>query len=136
MRLIKSVKKSVPDPGLTIVDCPPGTACPAVESVRGSDLCVLVTEPTPFGLHDLKLALEVTRKLKVPSVVLVNKAGLPGPDIRRFCPDAGVGVVSEIPMSREIAEAYSEGKLLVSDPVMRNIFNSTLRKIVSEVGKT
>ncbi|MEM0343723.1 MAG: ATP-binding protein [Thermoplasmata archaeon] len=134
-RLIKSVKKSVPDRGLTIVDCPPGTACPAVEGVRGSDLCVLVTEPTPFGLHDLKLTLDVTHKLKVPSVVLINKAGLPGPDIWRFCSDAGVGVVGEIPMRREIAETYSEGKLLASDPVMRRIFNSTLRKIMAEVGE-
>ena len=133
--LIKTVKKSVPNNGLMIIDCPPGTACPAVESMRGSDLCVLVTEPTPFGLHDLKLALAVTRKLRVPSVVLINKAGLPGPDIGRFCSDAGVSVVGEIPMRREIAEVYSDGKLLVYDPEMRVMFDSILRRIMNEVGR-
>lgn len=133
--LIKHVKKAVPDHELTIVDCPPGTACPAVESIRGSDICVLVTEPTPFGLHDLKLALAVTRKLKIPSTVLINKTGLPGPDIARFCSESGLKVAGEIPMRREIAEAYSEGRLLVSDNGFRPVFESALQRILREAGE-
>jgi MinD superfamily P-loop ATPase len=131
--LIKRVKKVIPDEGITIVDCPPGTACPAVESMRDSDLCVLVTEPTPFGFHDLKLALAVTKKLGLPHVVLVNKKGLPGPDLNSFCEDSGIPIVAEIPHDRAIARDYSEGRLLISDPVYNQAFRSALNRILEEV---
>lgn len=133
--LIKRVKKACPRDGLVIIDCPPGTACPAVESMRGSDLCVLVTEPTPFGLHDLKLAIDVSKKLKLPHVVLLNKAGLPGPDIKKFCEERNIPIVGEIPIDRKIAETYSEGKLLVSQPELRSLFQAALEKIVREAHK-
>jgi len=133
--LIKRVKMTMPGDGLTIIDCPPGTACPAVESMRGSDLCVLVTEPTPFGLHDLRLALAVTKKLRLPPVVLLNKTGLPGPDIREFCASTGVPIVGEIPIRRAIAETYSEGKLLVRDPGFKRQFESMLERILKEAEK-
>ena len=131
--LIKRVKREVPDNGLTIIDCPPGTACPAVESMRGSDLCVLVTEPTPFGFHDLKLALAVTKKLRLPKVVLLNKKGLPGPNVNSFCDNNGIPVVAEIPHERLIAEIYSEGRLLVSNPEHERVFGSALARILEEV---
>jgi MinD superfamily P-loop ATPase len=130
--LIKRVKKEIPGDGLTIIDCPPGTACPAVESMRGSDLCVLVTEPTPFGFHDLKLALAVAKKLRLPHVVLLNKKGLPGADIEAFCRKNGIPIVGEIMHERTIAETYSEGRLLVSDPKNEGTFRSALARILEE----
>jgi MinD superfamily P-loop ATPase len=133
--LIKRVKRQLPKGGLTIIDCPPGTACPTVESMRGSDLCVLVTEPTPFGLHDLKLALAVTKKLRLPHVVLVNKTGLPGPNIREFCSENRLPIVGEIPLRREIAETYSEGRLLVRDLGLKRQFESMLERIMEEAEK-
>jgi MinD superfamily P-loop ATPase len=131
--LIKRVKKEIPDDGLTIIDCPPGTACPAVESMRGSDLCVLVTEPTPFGFHDLKLALAVTEKLNLPRVVFLNKKGLPGPDVCAFCRENGIPIVGEVRHERRIAEIYSEGGLLLSDPEYERVFRSALARILEEV---
>jgi len=127
--LIRRVKESAKDGHVTIVDCPPGTACTAVESIKGSDLCVLVTEPTPFGMHDLRLALEVTRKLKVPAAVFINKHGLPGPDIEGFCKVHRVPVVGRLPIDRRIAEAYSKGDLIAMDPHYSRIFEA-LRDLI------
>lgn len=131
--LVKNVKKEIPEQGLTIIDCPPGTACPAVESMRGSDLCVLVTEPTLFGFHDLKLALAVTKKLRIPSAVLINKKGLPGPDIEGFCQDKRIPIIGHVPFEREIAETYSRGRLLVSEARHERAFRFLLSRLSEEV---
>ena len=120
--LIRKVKKAAPEAGTVIMDCPPGTACTAVESIKGSDACVLVTEPTPFGLHDLKLALEVARKLKVPAAVFINKHGLPGPDIEKFCAERKIPVVGKLPIDRWIAETYSRGDLIADDSRFHTTF--------------
>jgi MinD superfamily P-loop ATPase len=122
--LIRQVKREIDVARLAIVDCPPGTACTAVDSIRGADLCVLVTEPTPFGLHDLKLSLEMTKKLRVPSVVFINKTGLRGPDVAGFCAANGVRVIGKLPYEREIAEAYSRGELIVRSPKYRPVFEA------------
>lgn len=129
--LIRKVKSEIPD-GMAVIDCPPGTACPSVESMRGSDICVLVTEPTPFGLHDLKLALEVCRKLKLRCGVFVNKQGIPGPDIRRFCEEQGVPVLGGLEFDRAIAETYSRGCLLIDDPSHRRVFEGLQNSIRKE----
>lgn len=121
--LIRYVKSAVQDPENIILDCPPGTACTAVESIKGADVCLLVTEPTPFGMHDLKLALEVTRKLKVPAAVFINKHGLPGPDIDEFCKANKIPVVGRLPMDRGIAVAYSRGDLISDDPKYSTVFS-------------
>lgn len=121
--LIRRVKEIVPDSDAVILDCPPGTACTAVESIKGADACVLVTEPTPFGMHDLKLALEVARKLKVPSAVFINKHGLPGPDIEEFCKANKIPVVGKLPMERKIAETYSRGELATENGEYREVFS-------------
>jgi len=128
--LMRQVKKRIPEDGLTFIDCPPGTACPAVECMRGSDFCVLVTEPTPFGLHDLKLALEVARKLRIPHAVFVNKHGLPGPDIHAFCESKGVPVLGQLRHDIQIARDYSEGRLITSDPNHRNSFEDLLQRVL------
>ena len=120
--LIRRVKEAAPDRQAVVMDCPPGTACTAVASIKGADACVLVTEPTPFGMHDLRLALEVTRKLKVPAAVFINKDGLPGPDVDGFCRAHRVPVVGRLPLDRGIAEAYSRGGLIAGDPRFRDVF--------------
>ncbi|MGQ9588142.1 MAG: ATP-binding protein [Thermoplasmata archaeon] len=132
--LIRQVKREIPQDGFTIIDSPPGTACPAVESIRGSDLCVLVTEPTAFGFHDLKLAVATAEKLRLRHVVLINKQGLPGPDVTGYCKERGIPVVGEIPHSKEIARAYSIGSLLVTDRVHAESFGAVLKRLREEVG--
>ena len=98
---------------VVLVDAPPGTSCPVIEAVKGSDLVVLVTEPTPFGLHDLRLAVEMVRALSLPCVVAVNRADLGDDRVHRFCADEGLEIVLELPNDRRIAEAYARGDLLI-----------------------
>ncbi len=98
---------------IILVDAPPGTSCPVIEAVRHSDLVVLVTEPTPFGLHDLRLAVEMVRALGLPCVVAVNRADLGDDRVRRFCVEEGIEIVLELPNDRRIAEAYARGELLI-----------------------
>ena len=109
--LIKAVKSTALQAGLTIIDAPPGTSCPVIEAVRGADFVVLVTEPTPFGFHDLKLAVEMVRALKVPFGVVVNRAGLDGSETRSYCSAGRIPILREIPDDRELAEAYSRGEM-------------------------
>lgn len=130
--LIRQVKGEIDEGRPAIVDCPPGTACTAVESIRSADLCVLVTEPTPFGLHDLRLSLEMTKRLKVPSAVFINKTGLRGPDVAGFCAEKGVRVIGELPYEREIAEVYSKGELLVRFPKYRPAFEALAEAVRQE----
>ena len=130
--LIRQVRKRIPEGRQIVLDCPPGTSCAPVESIRGADLCILVTEPTPFGFHDLKLALGVTEKLKVRTEVFINKHGLPGPDIEAFCNDSGIRVIGRLPLDRGIAERYSRGELLTGVTDHRRVFES-LRDRIKEI---
>jgi MinD superfamily P-loop ATPase len=98
---------------VVLVDAPPGTSCPVIEAVRGSDLVVLVTEPTPFGLHDLKLAVAMVRALGLRCVVALNRADLGDDRVHRFCAAEGIEIVLELPNDRRIAESYSRGELLL-----------------------
>ncbi len=110
--LIRQVKEYIDrDGGLTIIDAPPGTSCPAIESVRGSDFVLLVTEPTPFGLNDLKLAVEMVRVLGIESGVVINRCDVGDNKVREYCAAEGVPVLLEIPDDRRVAEAYSRGEL-------------------------
>jgi MinD superfamily P-loop ATPase len=109
---IRAVKAALPrDPGLVILDCPPGTSCPVIESVRGADLVLLVTEPTPFGLCDLGLAVEMTRALGLPFAVVVNRADTGDREVWQYCQRQGIAVLAELPDDRAVAEAYSRGEL-------------------------
>jgi len=107
--VIREVKRQMRDDRNVIVDSPPGTACPVVESVYGSDYCVLVTEPTPFGLYDLKIAVEVIEKLQIPFGVVVNQAGIGDRKVHEYCKENKIPLLLEIPYSRRIAELYSSG---------------------------
>jgi MinD superfamily P-loop ATPase len=109
--LIRQVKAAAPPADLVIVDSPPGTSCPVVESVRGADFVLLVTEPTPFGLNDLKLAVEMVRALKLPLGVCINRAGIGDGATAEYCRRQGIEILLEIPDDRRVAEAYSRGML-------------------------
>jgi MinD superfamily P-loop ATPase len=107
--VIRAVKKQIKDGEDVILDSPPGTSCPFVETVSGSDFCLLVTEPTPFGLHDLKIAVEVLRKVAVPFGVVVNRAGIGDKKLYDYCREENIRIILEIPYERRIAELYSKG---------------------------
>jgi MinD superfamily P-loop ATPase len=112
--LIRAVKKHLSPEGLNVIDCPPGTSCPVVASVKGSDFVVLVTEPTPFGLHDLKIAVETVRQLGIPFGVVINRADAGDDRVRDYCKREGISVLLELPEDRRVAEAYSRGESILS----------------------
>jgi MinD superfamily P-loop ATPase len=125
--LIRQLKEHIPASGLVIMDAPPGTSCPMVTAVRNNDFVILVTEPTPFGLHDLKLALATLQELDLPYGVVINRADEGAPLIRDYCQEKKVPVLLEIPYRRDIAENYSRGgSLLALCPEM----GDTLRDLV------
>jgi MinD superfamily P-loop ATPase len=107
--LIREIKKNIDPSQAVIIDSPPGTSCPMVESVKKSDFCLLVTEPTPFGLNDLKLSVETLRLMKIPLGVVINRAGIGDSRVEEYCYQEGIPVLMTIPFDREIAAAYSEG---------------------------
>ncbi|MFW6132449.1 MAG: P-loop NTPase [Planctomycetota bacterium] len=109
--VIAAVKDAAPAADLLIIDAPPGTSCPVLESIRGSDLVLLVTEPTPFGLNDLKLAVEMVRALDLPLAVVINRAGAGDDATGRYCADEGIDILAELPDDRRVAEAYSRGEI-------------------------
>jgi len=107
--VIKAVKDEIDSRKTVIIDCPPGTSCPVIHSVYGSHYCILVTEPTPFGLHDLKLMVGVLKKLKNPFGVIINRAGIGDSGVQEYCKAERIEVLLEIPYNRQIAELYSKG---------------------------
>lgn len=111
--LIRAVKARLRKGLPAILDAPPGTSCPVIATLRGADFVVLVTEPTPFGLHDLKLAVDMVRELRIPFGVVVNRVGIGDDRVRLFCGNEGIPILLEIPDDRRIAEAYSRGELIV-----------------------
>jgi MinD superfamily P-loop ATPase len=96
-----------------LIDVSPGTSCPVVEAVKDSDFCLLVTEPTPFGLNDLSLAVEVVRKLGIPCGVVINRVGVGNQEVEQYCHREGIPVLLKIPLDRNIALLYSRGISLV-----------------------
>ncbi|MFH1524815.1 MAG: ATP-binding protein, partial [Chloroflexota bacterium] len=107
--IIRELQKQVtPQPGQTVIlDAPPGTSCPVVAAMQGADYLLLVTEPTPFGLHDLRLAVEVARELGIPTGVIVNRDNGSYPDLDLFCRSNGLPILLRIPFDREIAEGIA-----------------------------
>jgi MinD superfamily P-loop ATPase len=99
---------------VAIVDVPPGTSCPVIEAVKGSDFCLLVTEPTPFGLNDLVLAVEMLRILEIPFGVAVNRSDVGDDGVDNYCHEENIPILMKIPMDRDLAVAYSRGAPLVA----------------------
>lgn len=119
---------------MVILDVPPGTSCPVVESLRGADLLLLVTEPTPFGLHDLKLAVELAGELQIPAGVIVNRDSKdPFPALDEFCNEASLPILLRIPFEREIAEGIAQGRALVEiKPEYMDIFRQLPARMFTE----
>ena len=111
--LIKEVKKHIKQKHLAIIDVPPGTSCPVVEAVKGVDFVLLVTEPTPFGLNDLKLAVELVREIDLPFAVVINRYGIGNERIEKYCRAENIEICLKLPDDRRIAEAYSSGQMIV-----------------------
>jgi len=126
-----------PDSSTVIIDSSPGTSCPVVEAVSGSDYVVLVTEPTPFGLHDLKAAVDVVvNQLKIPAGVIINRDGIGNSDVEKYCHTENLPILAKIPMDRRIAEMLSNGiPLLTGLPEYMDMFTSILSTVREEVGK-
>lgn len=128
--LIKEVRKRISDGGLNIIDAPPGTSCPVIQSVRGADYVLLVTEPTPFGLNDLKLAVEMLRVMKLPFGVVVNRSDMGDEAVFDYCGSESINILLRIPDDRRIAEAYSRGRLAVEAvPEYAAAFESLLKEV-------
>ena len=106
------VDKNISDKTTKIFDAPPGTSCPVVEATKNADLVLLVTEPTPFGLHDLKLAVETIKELKKEAGVIINRFGIGNNNVENYCIENKIPLIAKIPNMRKIAELYSDGKLL------------------------
>ncbi|WP_136795634.1 ATP-binding protein [Desulfosediminicola ganghwensis] len=111
--LIRAVRLKADESIDNIIDAPPGTSCPVIASMRGVDFVVLVTEPTPFGLHDLKLAVEGVKVLGIQCGLVINRADLGDDKVQEYARREGLPILLEIPFDRKIAEAYSRGQMLV-----------------------
>jgi MinD superfamily P-loop ATPase len=134
VHLIQAVRGRESAAEVVIVDCPPGTGCPVVAAVEGADWVVLVTEPTPFGLNDLRLAEEMTRQLGLRTAVVINRDGSGDDRIDRFCASAGVPVIGRIADDRRVAEAYSRGDLpLTALPSFRGQIEEIAGYLTAEV---
>ena len=128
--LIRKVKEQTDDKGITIIDAPPGTSCPVITAMRGVDFVLLVTEPTPFGLHDLKLAVDAVKKIGIPCGIVINRADLGDNGVQEYAQQQGIPILLEIPFSKEIAANYSKGGVLAEQsPEWRDTFAGLYQKI-------
>ncbi|MBL7068319.1 MAG: ATP-binding protein [Candidatus Omnitrophica bacterium] len=132
--LIMAVKEYINPTRIAVVDAPPGTSCPVVEAVKGSDFCILVTEPTPFGLNDLILAVEILRKLNIPFGVVINRSDIGDDKLNSYCKKEGISVLMQIPLKKEIAIAYSDGVTIVEAfPYYKKAFTALYEKVARRV---
>jgi MinD superfamily P-loop ATPase len=130
--LIREVKAHLQNGVHAILDAPPGTSCPVIATLRETDFVVLVTEPTPFGLHDLKLAVDMVRELGIPFGVVINRVGVGDERVHVYCNEENIPIILEIPDDRRIAEAYSRGELIVESlPEYRGLFLSLIEKTIN-----
>jgi len=128
--LIREVKKCLQNNLPAILDAPPGTSCPVIAAIRDTDMVLLVTEPTPFGLNDLMLAVDMVRELKIPFGVIVNRMGSGDDRVHVFCQKENIPILLTIPDDRRIAESYSRGILMVDAlPEYRGHFQSLIEKL-------
>lgn len=128
--VIREVKKYIDKQNTVIIDAPPGTSCPVITAIKDTDFVILVTEPTPFGLNDLSLAVEVVRILNIPSGVIINRSDLGDDRIDVYCAKENIPVLMRIPFDKKIAEAYSRGEVIIESlPEYRDKFRQLYEKI-------
>jgi MinD superfamily P-loop ATPase len=130
--VIRKVKELINKENIVIIDTSPGTSCPVVEAVKGSDFCLLVTEPTPFGLNDLVLAVETVRQLKIPCGIVLNRAGVGDGKTEEYCHKENIPILLTIPLDTNIASLYSKGVPLV---VGMPDYKSSFIKLYNKVGE-
>ncbi|MGM0365339.1 MAG: (4Fe-4S)-binding protein [Actinomycetota bacterium] len=130
-----ALDKAISDRELTIIDCPPGTSCSMVFSVKDCDYCILVTEPTPYGLNDLELSIEVLKDLKKPFGVIINRDGIGDGKVEKYCLDNNVKILAKIPNDAQIAKHYSRGESIIDyDESYREKFENIVKEIEKELG--
>ncbi len=128
--IIKKVRTFEKENHINIIDAPPGTSCPVIASMKNADFVLLVTEPTPFGLNDLILAVEAVKTLKIPHGLVINRAGMGNDDVKKYAEKENIPILMEIPFDRKIAETYSKGNLIVQAmPEWREKFLDLYNKI-------
>jgi MinD superfamily P-loop ATPase len=134
--LIKKVRALALPDRFTIIDAPPGTSCPVIASMKGTDFVLLVTEPTPFGLHDLKLAVGAVKLLGIPHGLVINRADLGDRQVYAYAEEENIPILMEIPFDRRVAEAYSDGELIVeTQPEWKDAFRQlyfSIKKLIEE----
>ena len=134
--VIREAKKNADDTSLVIIDSPPGTACPMVAAVSDTDYVILVTEPTPFGLNDLKLAVETVRTLGRPFGVVINRDGIGDEGVRDYCASEGIEIIGVVPDDRAVAEHYSRGiPAAVFSSEYKTLFREILRKAAERMNQ-
>ncbi|WP_027718783.1 ATP-binding protein [Desulfovirgula thermocuniculi] len=133
--LIRAVKQRAQAGALNIVDAPPGTSCPVVAAVEGADFCLLVTEPTPFGLHDLELAWEMVSQLGIPCGVVVNRSDGRDEPVEEFCRTRNLPLLMRLPLDRDVARGYARGiPPIAVHPAWKGHFRELLHAISERAG--
>jgi MinD superfamily P-loop ATPase len=128
--LIEGVKEHISPEKISIIDAPPGTSCPVIVALKGSDFAIMVTEPTPFGLNDLKLAVEAVRILDIPVGIIINRCDVGDDGVATYARKENIPILMEIPDDRKVAEAYSRGVMMVDiKPEMKDKFRVMYDKI-------
>lgn len=134
--LINEVKSLAPEEGITIIDAPPGTSCPVIATVQESDFVILVTEPTPFGLNDLRLAVEMVREIGVPMAVAINRSDIGDGEVQKYCKEENIPIFLELPNLKKAAQSYSKGHLILEKmPELEKHFTGIMDSIKKELSK-
>jgi MinD superfamily P-loop ATPase len=134
--IIREIRKNISEADVIILDSPPGTSCPVITTISYADYVILVTEPTPFGVNDLKLAVDMVREVGKNIGIIINRAGIGDNEVYSYCSDENLDIIMEIPHDRNIAQIYSRGGIIVDEmPEYKNrfieLFNSIKSRIVS-----
>lgn len=134
--VIKKVRNYADQQYITIIDAPPGTSCPVITAVNKTDFVILVTEPTPFGLHDLKLAVETVQELNIPFGIVINRAGMGDNKVLEYANQNSIPILMELPFEKKMAQIYSTGGILANElPDLKQQFRDMYEKIQSIVSK-
>lgn len=130
VKIIKTLKDNTQNKDLIIIDSPPGTSCATVAAVEDSDFAIVVTEPTPFGVSDMKMVVEMLREMKIPFGVFVNKADLGNMEVYEYCREEEIEILGEIPFDKDIATYYSKGQIFSQYlPHYKEVFENLLKEI-------